>query len=119
MKTAYVVGYTGGFDWFFNAEDQEKVYQRTIEETKSIEDYHVIKFTYDYDENLEDDEVTDLIDVYFNSDEFQVEYPEWYIKDYLQPEIKSLEEENFDLRMKVKEYQKLLEYNNIEIPEIA
>jgi hypothetical protein len=115
MKTAYVVGYTGGFDWYFNPDYQESAYQRTIKETESMEDYHVIKFTYKYDASLLllNYEVTNLIDIYFNSDEFDEAHPKWHIKEYLRPEIKRLEKKNFDLRMELKTCRKVLEYNNI------
>jgi hypothetical protein len=116
-KIAYVVGYSGGFDWFFTPEAQEKDYNRTVKATESLDDYHVIKFTYDYDENMTNDEVTEFIDYYFNSDQFGKDYPEWHILG-LQDYIEELKEENLDLRMKAKEYRKLLEYNNIEVPEI-
>ena len=114
-KTAYVVGYTGGFDWYFNPKDQETVYQRTIEQTQSLDDYHVIKFTYDYDDNMTNDEITEFIDYYFNSDQFGKDYPEWHILG-LQDYIEELKEELHDCKMQAKEYRKILEYNNIEIP---
>jgi hypothetical protein len=109
MKTAYVVGYSNGFDWYFTPEAQEKEYQKEVEETKNIWAYHVIKFTYEYDESLSNEEVTDLIDVYFNSDEFDEKYPKWsnlYLRDLvkeMEDDYQDLKKENEELRIKLKE----------------
>jgi hypothetical protein len=118
MKKAYVVGYesngSGGFDWYFTPAAQKVAHREELKNVKAFanENYRTMMFTYEYDENLSHDEVTAEIDVYFNSDEFDEEHPEWHVQ-YLKHGIEDLERVNFELRMKVKEYRKLLEYNNI------
>jgi hypothetical protein len=86
MKIAYVVGWQydtgGGFDWYFNAKDQEKMYQKELENERdpslAKENWKAFKFEFEYDESLTNDEVTDKINEYTMTEQFDKDFPELY-----------------------------------------